>query len=410
MSNVAKIIRVIENDDMRNQLMSELKSIDLPFDINVLNGMVNKYQQYMESGNNEGMNEIVRNMDDMIDNSTISRIDELIELANENNPVEEMYQDDKTFDSVSNPMIHLPIASSSDNFIIPIADAVFKKSFNASSLKLLHNQDEMIDEFYNEINTKVQKITSSSKVATIGKYISIIKEINGTVKLYNDSNIQKTKISGHSGIKDTNVLLEKINLWLTTIKSVINDDLGHSSVMHGEGFGKSTISKSIKTNDNLKFVSIDDDRINVNKYYISNKLLNQNVLRVSYKNNTVFIKNTKISNNIKKLLLKIIVNNKSVSKYEFKKLDDDDKNLLYNIVKKMKLPHDLIKNIAFQRTSKEDNMIQRFEVLKGQIIAGNNNLEMLNEFKLLINVLSKNDQIDKREAGEILIMLNELNM
>jgi hypothetical protein len=46
--------------------------------------------------------------------------------------------------------------------------------------------------------------------------------------------------------------------------------------------------------------------------------------------------------------------------------------------------------------------IHQFEVMKGEILAGNDSTETIKKFKLILLKLSRNGSIPKREANEIM--------
>jgi hypothetical protein len=52
--------------------------------------------------------------------------------------------------------------------------------------------------------------------------------------------------------------------------------------------------------------------------------------------------------------------------------------------------------------------IHSFEVMRGEIVAGNDNQEMIKKFKLLIMKLSRSGSLPKNEVSEILSELAEL--
>jgi hypothetical protein len=57
------------------------------------------------------------------------------------------------------------------------------------------------------------------------------------------------------------------------------------------------------------------------------------------------------------------------------------------------------------KRTKDDEEEHRFEILKGMVIAGNDNKEMIKEFKTLLVKFSNEGRIKKTEAREILLDL-----
>ena len=52
-----------------------------------------------------------------------------------------------------------------------------------------------------------------------------------------------------------------------------------------------------------------------------------------------------------------------------------------------------------------NNEIQRFKILKGQILAGNDNQDIKNEFKILLKKFTDLNRIDKSESEMILNLI-----
>jgi hypothetical protein len=55
--------------------------------------------------------------------------------------------------------------------------------------------------------------------------------------------------------------------------------------------------------------------------------------------------------------------------------------------------------------SAEDKDIDQFELMKGQILSGNDNKDYIKKFKLLVMKLSKEDLLPMRQAKEVLYEL-----
>ena len=83
---------------------------------------------------------------------------------------------------------------------------------------------------------------------------------------------------------------------------------------------------------------------------------------------------------------------------DINKLNDDDKELLYKIIE---LSH-LANKINVPRPCNIDKENQTFEIMKGEIIAGNDNPDIIKKFKLLLVKLMNNKRIPRRQGQEIL--------
>jgi hypothetical protein len=112
----------------------------------------------------------------------------------------------------------------------------------------------------------------------------------------------------------------------------------------------------------------------------------------------------KISSKLVKVL-KDYADDKMVGYEVLDGLSDDEKMMLHKVAQKTQLTDKII--IPYKKTSDEkDN--DRFVILKGEIIAGNDNPKLVKEFKLLLIKLIKDKKVPRGEGNEILQMLLEL--
>jgi hypothetical protein len=91
---------------------------------------------------------------------------------------------------------------------------------------------------------------------------------------------------------------------------------------------------------------------------------------------------------------------------EMNRLTEDEKAYLHNISKKSNILEKL--NIPTPSKDKEEKDLHEFEVLKGEIMAGNDNKDMVRKFKGLILKFSKAGTLPKQQVNEILQDLLDL--
>ena len=107
----------------------------------------------------------------------------------------------------------------------------------------------------------------------------------------------------------------------------------------------------------------------------------------------------KISSELSSVVKSIIGG--SVPKFEdLQNLDNDDKEYLHKVASKAGVLDKL--SIPAPSKDKKEKDIHQFEVMKGEILAGNDSTELIKKFKLLLLRLSKNGSIPKRETVEIM--------
>jgi hypothetical protein len=88
------------------------------------------------------------------------------------------------------------------------------------------------------------------------------------------------------------------------------------------------------------------------------------------------------------------------------KLSDEEKVYLAKIAKKA----DIEDRLSVPTPSKDDDEkdIHQFEVMKGEIMSGNDNVDMVKKFKLLIMKLSRKDLLPRNQAKDIMMDLATL--
>lgn len=140
---------------------------------------------------------------------------------------------------------------------------------------------------------------------------------------------------------------------------------------------------------------------------ISRKNLDKGILTIrrNTKSNIVDLPSRRISPKFKGVINSIIGG--GVPNYnDLSTLDDEEKNYLYKLVEKSDLKSRLSVPAPSKDTEEKD--IHSFEVMKGEILAGNDNKEMIKKFKLLTVKLTKYGLLPKNESSELLQLLVEL--
>jgi len=114
---------------------------------------------------------------------------------------------------------------------------------------------------------------------------------------------------------------------------------------------------------------------------------------------------SKVSNKLGSVLRTIIGG--GVPKFEdLQGLSNEEKEYLHKVANKA----GIMDKISIPTPSKDklEQDIHQFEVMKGELLAGNDSPELIKKFKLILLRLSKNGTIPKREASEIMEELLQL--
>ena len=146
------------------------------------------------------------------------------------------------------------------------------------------------------------------------------------------------------------------------------------------------------------------------KYVLDGNKLEDGYVSMKRKNGRLFVDNfpiQKVSSKVSNILKKVVGG--GIPTYEdISCLSDKEKNYLWKLTKTAKVPKEL--GIPAPDKDAQDKEYDRFEILRGQILAGNDNKELVKEFKLSLLKLSNDGVIPKREAREVLVELAHIGL
>jgi len=140
---------------------------------------------------------------------------------------------------------------------------------------------------------------------------------------------------------------------------------------------------------------------------INRKKLENGVLSVRRKTKTNYmdLPSRAISSNLKNIV-KTISGGGIPNFNDLNKLTEDEQDYLYKLVKKSDLQDKL--TVPTPSKDKQEQDFHQFEVLKGQIMSGNDSKELVKKFKLLVVKLSRQGVLPKSESSDLLLTLTEL--
>jgi hypothetical protein len=146
----------------------------------------------------------------------------------------------------------------------------------------------------------------------------------------------------------------------------------------------------------------------IGKYVVNKHKLRDNMLlmRTVKGGQIAELPQMSISPKLGKMLNKIISGNGFPSHSDLTELEDCDKDILYKVFKMSKAEG--IESIPRPNKSKDEQEFNRFTILKGEIMAGNNSKELVKEFKTLLVKLIHSDKILRKDAHGILLDLAAL--
>lgn len=147
--------------------------------------------------------------------------------------------------------------------------------------------------------------------------------------------------------------------------------------------------------------------ISFGKHVINKKKLGDGILSIRTKSGANIASSPvkHISQNMKIVVDKIIGG--AIPSYEeLSRLTEEEKAYLHKVSKQA----DILDKFSIPAPSKdqEEKEIHEYEVMRGEIMSGNDNKELIKKFKLLIIKLSRRGALPKKEVSDILSELIEL--
>jgi hypothetical protein len=162
----------------------------------------------------------------------------------------------------------------------------------------------------------------------------------------------------------------------------------------GKGMTTKKIGKGVAIEEKPK-------HLHFGKYVIDKqKLDNQNILHFKHKSlgNTKF-KPLSISDDTRDLMNDLLQSGKMNHKF-FQKIPSNEQSYLYNVINGAGLLDTL--NIKIPNSEDEN----RFEILKGEFLSGNNSIPLIKELRTLIIKFCNEGKISKKQMAELLIEIN----
>lgn len=140
---------------------------------------------------------------------------------------------------------------------------------------------------------------------------------------------------------------------------------------------------------------------------INKSKLEKGILTLRRKNKTNYpdMPSRRVSSKFSNIVKTIVGG--SMPKFEdLNTLDEDEKEYLTKLVKKSNLEDRL--SVPAPSKDQQEKDIHNFEIMKGQLMSGNDSIELVKKFKLLIRKLSKQGLLPKADVEELNEILLEL--
>jgi hypothetical protein len=188
----------------------------------------------------------------------------------------------------------------------------------------------------------------------------------------------------------------------------IHDELGlggqKEGRMKGKGIKKGRVIPKVALNEGIQRTV---NYVPFGRYIIQRHRLADNTLMMRHKRGGAIIAfpTHKISTALSRIFKKLI-KNEMPSYEEVGNLSKDEQAFLHKVIKHAQLEDQM--RIPSPNKSEEEQQNDRFEILKGEISAGNDNPELIKEFKQLLFKFIQEGKIPRRQGHEILMDLTSL--
>ena len=169
-----------------------------------------------------------------------------------------------------------------------------------------------------------------------------------------------------------------------------------------------------KTDDEPKMILVNrldpmSEYIPFGRYLLNLKQLQKNkfMLRTKSRNPVLSFKTIVLTRRTKAIVQKLL-QDIDVSFEEIDALSEDERNIINQIVEKTEINTRL--KIPNTKKTQLEKDLHKFNVLKGSIISGGDNIEMLKDFRRLLLHLTNENYISKKECNEVLMEMLKLNI
>lgn len=160
------------------------------------------------------------------------------------------------------------------------------------------------------------------------------------------------------------------------------------------------VDHSLGIKETPKFVPI-------GRYLINKRQLDKDIIAIKRKAGSTIatLPSTRVSRNFGSVMRKII-GGSLPSFEELNSLSDEERVYLHKVAKETHIDDKI--SIPTPKKDEDEKDINQFEILKGQILSGNDNAELVKKFKTIILKLSKKDLIPKAQVKDLLLDLATL--
>jgi hypothetical protein len=256
------------------------------------------------------------------------------------------------------------------------------------------DEDDEDDEEEPKIKTVTQLTGRDTKRAYVNKMWEKIKEPEEDKKFF---------LRHYTGREKPNTLKD-----LDKAIVEINRRLAAKGYTTGSGFGRIRGRGIIAENANYSDGIMQTNKhVPFGRFFINNHKLNDNIvsLKRPHGGNVCGLPVERVTAELGEVL-RTITGGGQPTFNQLEKLSSEEKAYLYKIAKQSNIIDRL--SIPTPNKDDDDKDINQFEIMKGEILAGNDSSELVRKFKLLIIKMTKKNLLPKGQAKDLLMDLATL--
>lgn len=225
-------------------------------------------------------------------------------------------------------------------------------------------------------------------------YFRAMRQINPTL----------TDSIGIRPTQDKNTIIQKLTENDSTVRQIWSGSAEEKPVT-GSGMNNRMSGKGLKKQmkvdmkggmlPNSKYVPFGN-------YLINQQGLEDGILQIKRHSGQFItdIKTKRISNNLTNVFKKI-TGGEIPSFNDYEKLDDDEREYLQFVARRSNLLDKL--KVPTPKKDKTEQLINQFEIMRGQVLAGNDSKDMLKKFKEIIIEMSERKLIPRSQVTDLLL-------
>jgi len=180
--------------------------------------------------------------------------------------------------------------------------------------------------------------------------------------------------------------------------------------LQGSGIRKKIQGRGIKQEEPKKEIpkkgiQKKDAYVDFGNYIIHTSKLDDGILVVKTKSKTKIsdIPQKKLSQNLSNIFHTIVGGSTDINPDDMTRLTNEEKTFLDKVIRRAKLSNQV--RIPLPEKDEKQREDERFELLRGQVLSGNDSSELIAEFKKLLLKLKREKRLPKNEVDDILYEL-----